>query len=81
LNREAEAEQWLLNGCTRTEIAILRWQLYSFYSERDRPDEALHWLAEYERHAPLLTDQIRTLLRGNRARLHLLRGDTAAARE
>jgi tetratricopeptide (TPR) repeat protein len=81
LGREDEAEQLLRDGCARTEIADLRWQLYVFCSERERPDEALYWLAEYERHSPLLNEKARTALRGNRATLHLLRGDLKAARE
>ena len=81
LNREREAEQLLLHGCAITEIADLRWQLYVYYSERERAEEALHWLSEYERHSPLLPEKSRTALRGHRATLHLLRGDAAAARE
>lgn len=80
LNRDDEAESLLLDGCRRNEYAAIRWRLYSFYSERDRPAEALHWLDEYERHSPLIDDASRRNLAGNRATLHLLQGDPAAAR-
>ncbi len=80
LNRESEAERLLQDGCGLTEIADLRWQLYIYYSERERPEEALHWLNEYERHSPMLPEKARTTLRGNRAALHLLRGDLEAAK-
>jgi len=81
LNREHEAEELLQHGCSITEIPDLRWQLYTFYSERELPDEALHWLTEYERYSPMLPEKARTVLRGNRATLLLLRGDVTAARE
>lgn len=81
MNRDAEAEQILQQGCRTTEIPDLRWGLYNFYSERDRPDEALHWLNEFECRALMLSEKARRYLRGNRATLHLLRGDLAAARE
>lgn len=80
LNRDDDAATTLLHGAATTESADLRWRLFAFTSERDRPDDALHWLAEYERCSPLLTDAARTRLAGHRAGLHLRRGDLDAAR-
>lgn len=80
LNRDDDAATTLLNGASSTESADLRWRLFAFTSERDQPDDALHWLAEYERCSPLLNDAARSRLSGNRAGLHLRRGDLEAAR-
>jgi cellulose synthase operon protein C len=80
LNRDDDAATTLLNGAATTESADLRWRLFAFTSERDQPDDALHWLAEYERCSPLLNDAARSRLSGNRAGLHLRRGDLDAAR-
>ncbi len=80
LNRDDEAGSLLLEGCERTEIADIRWDLYVFYSERENPDAALRCLEEYERLSPLLTEKSQASLHRARANVHLLRGDLEAAR-
>ncbi len=62
LGRPEEMKQALLHAVATTQSADVRYRFYTLHSEQEQPEEALYWLAEYERHLPLLPpDRLRNL--------------------
>ncbi len=73
--RDDEAIALLKRAHAEGESSHFAMRLVYFYSEREQPDDALHYLAEGERQAPLVDRRGKEWLRRRRADMLYLKGD------